>query len=259
MFTWNLSEESDKGMGLKKTLSDITIIARIYYLQFRDQLGKYLFCGFLIPLASFLLASATAGSERPQLLRFFTGAVLLSFSMLTIMWLGSILIEDRFYGRLKLFITAPLSPASYVLGVLLYANVLGLVTSLGLFLGAQILSLPVRPQIVELFLVVFLTLTTFASIGVVLSQYAGSLQAGGVLGDSLSIIMIFLSPVYYSMEILPPGMQVLAAFLPPTYTADGISKGLTATSGVGKDILVLLVMSVITLTLAVRSVRWREG
>src|SRR5262249_59040927 len=116
MFTWNLSEESDKGMGLKKTLSDVTIIARIYYLQFRDQLGKYLFCGFLIPLASFLLASATAGSERPQLLRFFTRAVLLSFSMLTIMWLGSILIEDRLYGRLKTFIYAPVFPASLWFG-----------------------------------------------------------------------------------------------------------------------------------------------
>src|SRR5215470_3624893 len=112
MSIWKLLEGNGKEMSVKKTFSDMIIIARIYYLQFRDQLGKYLFCGLLIPLASFLMASATAGSERPQQLRFFTGAVLLSFSMLTIMWLGFILIEDRFYGRLKLFITAPLSPAS---------------------------------------------------------------------------------------------------------------------------------------------------
>src|SRR5262245_25336061 len=115
MFTSSLLGQSERKMRLKKTLSDISIIARIYYLQFRDQLGKYLFSGLLIPLASFLMASATAGTEPPQQLRFFTGALLLSFSILTIMWLGSILIEDRFYGRLKLFITAPVSPASYVL------------------------------------------------------------------------------------------------------------------------------------------------
>jgi len=246
-------------MPVKKTFSDMIIIARIYYLQFRDQLGKYLFSGLLVPLASFFLASATAGSEPPQRLRFFTGAMLLSFSMLTIMWLSSILIEDRFYGRLKLFITAPVLPASYLLGVLFYANVLGLVTSVGFFLGAQILDVPVQPQIPGLFLVVCLTLTTFAGIGVVLSQYAGTLQAGGVLADSVSIILIFLSPVYYSMETLPKGMQVLAAFLPPTYAADGISKGLTGKTGVGEDILVLFIMSVITLTVAVRSVRWKEG
>jgi len=245
-------------MRVEKALSDITVIARIYYLQFRDQMGKYLFSGLLVPLASFLLASATAGTEPPQQLRFFTGAMLLSFSMLTIMWLGSILIEDRFYGRLKLFITAPVSPASYLFGVLFYANVLGLATSLVFFLGVQILNVPVRPRILELFLVVFLTLTTFAGIGVVLSQYAGTLQAGGVLGDSVSIILIFLSPVYYSMETLPKGMQILAAFLPPTYAADGISKGLTGKSGLGGDILILFVMSVITLTVAVRSLRWKE-
>lgn len=204
------------------------------------------------------MASATAGNEPPQQLRFFTGAILLSFSILTIMWLGSILIEDRFYGRIKLFITAPVSPASYVLGILFYANVLGLVTSLGFFLAAPILSVPVRPRMLELFLVVFLTLSTFAGIGVVLSQYAGTLQAGGVLADAVSIILIFLSPVYYSMETLPKSMQLLAALLPPTYAADGISKSLLGKSGVGEDILALLIMSVITLTVAVRSVRWRE-
>jgi ABC-2 type transport system permease protein len=245
-------------MGLRKTLSDITIIARIYYLQFRDQLGKYLFSGFVIPLASFFMASATAGNEPPQQLRFFTSAILLSFSILTIMWLGSILIEDRFYGRLKLFITSPVSPASYVLGVLFYANVLGLVTSLGFFLGARILGVPVRLQLLELFPIVFLTLITFACIGVVLSQYAGTLQAGGVLADAVSVTLIFLSPVYYSMETLPKSMQVLAALLPPTYAADGISRSLLGKNGVAEDILALLIMSAVTLTVAVWSVRWRE-
>lgn len=245
-------------MELKKALSDITIIARIYYLQFRDQLGKYLFSGLLIPLASFLMASATAGNKPAQQLRFFTGAVLLSFSILAIMWLGAILIEDRFYGRLKLFITAPVSPGSYVLGVLFYINVLALVTSLGFFLGVQILSLPLRPQIHELFLVIFLTVSTFGGISVVLSQFAGTLQAGGVLADAVSIILIFLSPVYYPIEALPRGMQIVAAFLPPTYAADGISKGLTGEGGVEEDILALLAMTLITLTVAVRSMRWKE-
>jgi len=245
-------------MGLKKALSDIIIIGRIYYLQFRDQLGKYLFSGFVVPLASFFMASATAGHERPQQLRFFTGAILLSFSILTIMWLGSILIEDRFYGRLKLFITSPVAPASYVLGVLFYANVLGLVTSLGFFLAARILGIPARLQLLDLFLVVFLTLTTFAGIGVVLSQYAGTLQAGGVLADAVSVTLIFLSPVYYSMETLPKSMQFLAAFLPPTYAADGISKSLLGKTGVAEDILALLIMSVVALTAAVWSVRWKE-
>jgi ABC-2 type transport system permease protein len=245
-------------MGLKKTISDISIIARIYYLQFRDQLGKYLFSGFVIPLASFFMASATAGNAPTQQLRFFIGAVLLSFSILTIMWLGSILIEDRFYGRLKLFITAPVSPASYVLGVLFYANVLGLVTSLGFFLAAPILAVPVRPQILELFILAFLTLSTFAGIGVIVSQYAGTLQAGSVLADAVSITLIFLSPVYYSMETLPKSMQALAALLPPTYAADGISKSLLGKDGVGEDILALLLMSAIALTAAVWSVRWRE-
>jgi ABC-type multidrug transport system permease subunit len=74
----------------------------------------------------------------------------------------------------------------------------------------------------------------------------------------VSITLIFLSPVYYSMETLPKSMQALAALLPPTYAADGISKSLLGKDGVGEDILALLLMSAIALTAAVWSVRWRE-
>ena len=125
-------------------------------------------------------------------------------------------------------------------------------------MAARILGIPVQPRLLQLLLIVLLTLSTFAGIGVVLSQYAGTLQAGGVLADAVSIILIFLSPVYYSMETLPKSMQVLAALLPPTYAADGISKGLLGKSEVGEDILALFIMSAVTLTVAVRSVRWRE-
>ena len=131
-------------------------------------------------------------------------------------------------------------------------------TSLGYFLAARILRIPAEPHLFQLFVVVFLTLSTFASIGVILSQYAGTLQAGGVLADAVSLILIFLSPVYYSMETLPKSMQILAALLPPTYAAEGISKALMGRNGVGEDILTLLIMSAVTLTVAVRSVRWRE-
>lgn len=246
-------------MEFKKTLSDTIIIARIYYLQFRDELGKYLFSGFLIPLGSFFMASATVGTEPSHQLRFFTGSILLSFSMLTVMWLGSILIEDRFYGRLKLFITAPVARLSYVLGVLFYAYILGFVTSLGFFLAARILGIPAQPHFLQLFLLVFLTLSAFASIGVVISQFSKSIQAGGVLADSASMILVFLSPVYYPIEILPKSMQYLAYLLPPTYAADGIAKGLAGKGEIWIDLLVLTFMAFVALSIAIRLVHWKEA
>lgn len=258
MFTWNSLEEGREKMGFKKSLSDVSVIGRIYYLQFRDELGRYLFSGFFIPVGAFLVASTATGKDLPNRLRFFTASFLLSFSMLTIMWLGSILIEDRFYGRIKLFITAPVSPASYVLGILFYAYILGLITSLGFLLTAYLFSIPVQPQFLPLLLLIIVTLSTFTGIGIAVSQYAKSLQAGGVLADSTSMILIFLSPVYYPIEILPKGMQYLAYLLPTTYAADGFAKGLSGKDGIGIDLLVLTFMSLLTLAIAIRMVHWRE-
>src|SRR5437588_4877847 len=42
-----------------------------------------------------------------------------SLSLTSISWLGYLLLENRFTGRLKLFATMPLAASSYVFGVLI--------------------------------------------------------------------------------------------------------------------------------------------
>lgn len=234
------------------------LITRIYYLQFRDQVARFLFFGFLIPAGVYYIANASTGRDPALQLRFFTASILLSFSMLTIMWLGTIIVEDRFYGRLKLLITTPISRTSYVLGILGYDYILGLMTGCGFILVSYLVEIEVQVNLLNVIILVLLTLSSFTGISIIASQQAKSLQAGTVLADSTSICLIFFAPVFYPLEELPKAMQYVASLFPTTYAADGMAKALSGKGGVGTDVLALLLFSFVILFTAIRSLRWRD-
>lgn len=243
---------------IRKTLRDMCVITRIYYLQFRDQIARFLFFGFLIPAGVYYIANASTGRDPALQLRFFTASILLSFSMLTIMWLGTIIVEDRFYGRLKLLITTPVSRTSYVLGILGYDYMLGLMTGCGFILVSYLFEIEVQLNLPEVIILILLTLSSFTGISIVVSQQAKNLQAGTVLADSTSICLIFFAPVFYPVEELPKAMQYVASLFPTTYAADGMAKALAGKAGTGIDMLALLILSIVTLLIAIRSLRWRD-
>ncbi|MBI4488246.1 MAG: ABC transporter permease [Deltaproteobacteria bacterium] len=243
---------------IKKTFIDIFVITRIYYLQFRDQIARFLFFGFLIPAGVYYIANASTGRDPALQLRFFTASMLLSFSMLTIMWLGTIIVEDRFYGRLKLLITTPISRTSYVLGILGYDYILGLMTGCGFIVVSYLFEIHVQLNFLDMIILVFLTLSSLTGISIIVSQQAKSLQAGSVLADSTSICLIFFAPVFYPAEELPKVMQYVVSLFPTTYAVDGMAKALSGKGRVGMDMLALLIFSIVTLLTAIRSLRWRD-
>lgn len=243
---------------IKKILLDTCVITRIYYFQFRDQIARFLFFAFLIPAGVYYIANASTRRDPALRLRFFTASILLSFSMLTIMWLGTILVEDRFYGRLKLLMTTPISRTSYVLGILGYDYMLGLMTGSGFILVSYLFEIEVQLNLLDVIILVLLTLSSFTGISIIVSQQAKNLQAGTVLADSTSICLIFFAPVFYPLDELPKAMQYATSLLPTTYAADGIAKSLSGKGGAGMDMLALLLFSFVALFTAIRSLRWRD-
>src|SRR5258708_21721271 len=104
-------------------VSDILCVFRIQLMSMRTEIGPFLLAALLFPSAMYLFANAvgrTEGAEQTQL-RFLAGSIVFSLSLTSISWLGYLLLENRFTGRLKLFATLPLAPSSYVFGVLLFA------------------------------------------------------------------------------------------------------------------------------------------
>lgn len=140
----------------------------------------------------------------------------------------------------------PAAPALVVLGVLLADTVsvtlLGWLVLLGAILVLWIL---------------------FSAIGVAVSSRVRSQREIWPVGNLTFTVLGMLSPLYYSLTLLPPAWQVLARFLPTTYAALLVQGTLGLPGAVPSnpwlDAALLLLLAVVGTLVALRMYRWQEG
>ena len=73
-------------------------------------------------------------------------------------------------------------------------------------------------------------------------------ERGAQMAFVLQSVLLLISGVYYSIDVLPGWMQVLSHISPATYVLDGVRKGLIDGSGVGPlvgDVWPLALMGVV--------------
>src|SRR5260370_5529452 len=106
-------------------LRRIGAVFRIHLARLRAEAGPFLLAALVFPTAMYLFANAIRGEAAgdQNRFRFLAGSIVFSLSLTAISWLGYLLLENRFTGRLKLFATLPLAPSSYFF-VLLFFGVL---------------------------------------------------------------------------------------------------------------------------------------
>jgi ABC-2 type transport system permease protein len=86
-------------------------------------------------------------------------------------------------------------------------------------------------------------------------------EKGAQLGFIAQGMLLVVSGVYYSVEVLPEWMQWLAKFSPATYALEGIRAAILEGAGIGKlggDLLVLAVFGVVTIPLGLAVFRRGE-
>src|SRR6266511_5681777 len=104
--------------------TDIICVFRIQLAGTRREVGPFLLAAFVFPAAMYLFTNAVVRGEvaaEQSRVRFLAGSIVFSLSLTSISWLGYLLLENRFTGRLKLFATLPLAPSSYVFGIFIFA------------------------------------------------------------------------------------------------------------------------------------------
>src|SRR5205085_2899515 len=93
------------------------------------------------------------------------GSIVFSLSLTSISWLGYLMLENRFTGRLKLFATLPLAPSSYLFGFLGFALAQGALSTATLLIVGRWAGVPLRPSVAPLALVVALTILCLCGLG----------------------------------------------------------------------------------------------
>src|SRR5215472_14079039 len=157
------------------SLSAIICVFRVHLARLRAEAGPFLLAAIVFPAAMYLFANAVHGAAGDDLRqRFLAGSIVFSLSLTAISWLGYLLLENRFTGRLKLFATLPLEPSSYVFGILIFGVAQAILGSSALLLVARALGAQTRLGLLPLAATILLTILCLSGISVIIAARARS-------------------------------------------------------------------------------------
>jgi ABC-2 type transport system permease protein len=200
---------------------------------------------------SISLIGVSQGSET-LLLSLMIGAIFWNYLSVVFSWIAETITIERWEGTLEYTMMAPIQRSSQLFGSVAYAMVYGLVHTSVIFV-ALVLFFPqldlsqANPGTVA----AFMLLGSFSFVGIGMIAAILPLlyvERGAQMTFVLQSVLLLISGVYYSVDILPPWMQVLSRLSPATYVLEGVRAGLiegTPVSELTSLIWPLVVMGIV--------------
>jgi ABC-2 type transport system permease protein len=100
----------------------------------------------------------------------------------------------------------------------------------------------------------------FTSIGYVIASFARTEEAANGMTSIVQFPLMFLSGIFFPLEIMPEWLRGVATFMPLTYLGDALRQAMvggTPFVPLGVDALVLAGWLVVTLAISARFFRWQ--
>lgn len=244
-----------------KVLGDAIIIGKIFVLEMKRRIALYASFLVFLPIAAAVMFSLIIGEmDLQRKILLLSGSLVFSLASSSVNGLAQGIAHDKLAKRLKLFITSPIHPASYVLGRLLSSGFENSVSVIILLTFAYtVWGIPFRPSPL-LCTSLILTWLSLLGIGVLIGTYSRTPGEASMLSNIITFLVIFAAPIYYSPEALPSIIRPIFLFLPVTYAAHAIRRTLVlgTPNNIFVDIMVLLITSVITMFAGFKGIKWRE-
>ena len=200
---------------------------------------------------SISLIGVDQGSET-LLLSLMVGAIFWNYLSVVFSWIAETITVERWEGTLEYTMMAPIRRSSQLFGSVVYAMVYGLLHTTVIFV-ALVLFFPqldlagANPATV----VTFMLLGSFSFVGIGMIAAILPLlyvERGAQMTFVLQSCLLLVSGVYYSIDVLPPWMQVLSHLSPATYVLEGVRAGLIDGTPVNEllgDVWPLVVMGTV--------------
>jgi ABC-2 type transport system permease protein len=241
------------------SLSAIICVFRVHLARLRAEAGPFLLAAIVFPAAMYLFANAVHGAAADDLRqRFLAGSIVFSLSLTAISWLGYLLLENRFTGRLKLFATLPLAPSSYVFGILLFGVAQAILGISVLITLARLLGVQMHPGVLPLSATVMLTMLCFCGLSVIVAARARSFSEGSLMTDTLGAGLVLVAPVYYSPDAIPQSVRLVSQWLPTSLAAHAAQAALVGNYS-PPDLIALAFMAVVSLSIGFKLMQFREN
>jgi ABC-2 type transport system permease protein len=133
-------------------------------------------------------------------------------------------------------------------------------TALILGIGVAVLGVKVDGNPLAIGGFVILGALTFTSIGYVIASFARTEEAANGITSVVQFPLMFLSGIFFPLEILPSWLKSVATFMPLTYLGDALRQtmvGGTPFVPLAVDFAVLAGWLVVTLGISARFFRWQ--
>jgi ABC-2 type transport system permease protein len=180
------------------------------------------------------------------------GAIFWNYLSVVFSWIAETVSVERWEGTLEYTFMAPVRRWAQLIGQVSYAMVYGLIHT-----GVIFLVMIVFFRELDLSLanpataVTFMALGSFSFVGIGMIAAILPLlyvERGAQMTFVLQSCLLLVSGVYYSVDVLPPWMQVLSKFSPATYVLEGVRAGLihgTPVTELLGDVWPLIVMGIV--------------
>jgi len=242
-----------------KLVTDAAVIFQLEVVKVRAWFGSYVLTIVAFPIGMLYFAKALVppGSEDQVGTQVMTGALVFGLGLVGVNTFAQMLLAERFNSMLKLVITSPVHPLSYVAGVVSFAVAQGLVTAAVVLSFAPLTGIDVH---LSLWLIPILIITSLslAGIAVVIATRSPGLESGGMFASAAGILVVLLSPVYYPIERLPEWMQWVAQLSPYTHAGAAVNDILSGEGGFAQDLVILALITVVASALGIAGLRWSE-
>jgi ABC-type polysaccharide/polyol phosphate export permease len=231
----------------------------LYWAVERGQATYVAFNALLMPAMLAYFGVRLLGPSHPGLTDWIAASTTFAICMHCFAQMGFNLLHDRFLGRLELIRSCGVNRGPYCVAqvVLAIADV-ALVSTAGLGIFS-IMGLA-RPNARSWLSLPILWVTAgscVGGLGATISFRCRSFESGNVWIFLASLCLALVSPVFYSVELIPGALRWVMYLSPVTHVAPLMRAVFSGESLPHRALAGALVLGVLFYLLAFRSVRWR--
>jgi ABC-2 type transport system permease protein len=213
--------------------------ARVYYFK----APNFTF-GLLIPV-SLYLAFSMAGNINPILIVAGLSSLAMLFGTTSIEAVAVVL--EKQTGTFDRLLVAPVSLFTIILGKTMAGFFFGLIlAAITVFPLAAFSGVAVMNPVLAVIAIAFASMA-FSALGIITSVYANWVPDAQMYANFLRFPMTFLSGTFVALETYPFLMQVLARFLPLTYSVEALRNCISTSSVTSIYVIDLAALSAFTL------------
>jgi ABC-2 type transport system permease protein len=190
------------------------------------------------------------------------GLLAFTIMQLSIAGSGYNIVEYRRKGILKRLFVTPLTPQAFIGGLVLSRSLICLI-QLGVLMLIAVYGFDVSiiGSALDLGVVVLLGIALFLSVGFCMGSIAKTQQAIMAIGNLVTFPQMFLSGIFYPIDILPEWIQPIAHILPLSFLADAVREIVVNGAGLGdllSNLAGLVAWSIVALLAAIRLFAWKD-